>query len=129
MTIEFENLEYTTDKGKTVPKLEHKFVPLKETDPSIVITCEYFKTGELMQYMDMTTNGKVNYRFRDIFMDKVKHIEGISIKDKKTNKEIKVEDAETFLMLPSKAMCEQLITIVAAHIIAGDKLTEDEEKN
>jgi len=128
MTVEFDNLEFTTDKNKATPKLDHDFCPLSE-DPSVVVKCEYFKSGELIQYMDLSTKGKVNYRFRDIFADKVLHITGIEFKDKKTGKVMPIEDAKTFLSLPSVPVFDQILMAVAGHLIAGDSLTEEEEKN
>lgn len=127
MTIDFDKLEFDTDKEKVNPRLTHTVYPL-ENNKDVSVECEYFKTGEIASYMDMSSNGRGNYRFRDIFKDKVTKINGIDV-TVKGGKKIEVTDAKTFLSLPSNSTLDAILLFVTLHLIASDDLTEAEEKN
>lgn len=121
MNFNISNIDLT----KADPCLEHEYVIETEEnmglpkDERISVICSYIKVGEQTRYIDKAGS----FDAVKIVADKVKKIKNLSVNG------VPITDAKVFTNLPSANPLMEIFSMIFAHIVAGARLTEDEEKN
>lgn len=126
MNIVLTGLSAKVDNNKTTVELEHMFQPL-EDEPELIITCSYFHPGEITKYYAILEDGKSQIDIMKVFKDKVSSIDGLTIEI--DGNKIDIKTADDFLALPGTVELTNILSRTATHLITGDSLTKDEEKN
>ena len=126
MNIVLKGLSTKVDNNKTTIELEHMFQPL-DNEPELIITCSYFRPGEITKYYSILEDGTSQIDIMKVFRDKVSSIDGLSVEIDGNRIDIKTVD--DFLALPGTVDLTNILSRTATHLITGDNLTKDEVKN
>lgn len=129
MIINVRNIE----ANKAGVELKHTFTPkaINEGRPDgdkVRVVCRYFKSLQKMEYMKYDADKAIRYSIRDIFLGQVDEVKNLSIRDE-LGQVLVLKTASDVAELPSIPIIEGMMQEVVFHLLAGDDLTEDEEKN
>lgn len=132
MELTIKNLNVDELKGR--PNLKHKFVFVRDWNDAendkdkVFVECRYLRAGEIQDYIRTVQGGdgsepSTSFDMRMIFKRTV-----LAIRNFKVNGKDIVDPAE-FLNLPAVKIVDEMISEYFSHIVTGEGLTEDEEKN
>lgn len=110
------------NEGKLNIALTSEFRPLEE-DPSVVLTVEHLRNGEIMTFMDMEDK---SLDMPKLFEKKVKKVEGIECEGADGKPFVPTAKDIVAISDPDFA---RIVMLTATYILANGNLEEDEVKN